>query len=483
MKLRCALLLVLSSTGAHALEVPSFASANLALGQPDLVSGAPAAGPTAASLSGPSAVVVDPATGKVFVADTGNNRVLRYASAASLATGASAERVFGQSSLAANDNPSPPTASSLDSPTGLWLDASGRLWIADTDNNRIVMHPDAASIGTDGPAATLVLGQPDAVSEGFATSRSGLNAPGGLCIDADGRLWVADTGNNRVLRFDAAASSATGAPSAEADGVFGQGNGDNRFTTSTARQDQLGFSEPAAVAIDAGDTLWVADRANHRVLGFPSAATVSDGTNAARVLGQPDFNPSSTSPGTAANRLDSPSGIFAEASGALWILDQGNNRALRFTSFNINEAATTVIGQPDFTSSATALDARHIDAPQLGIFAEPAGTLWIADTARHRVLRFGAVDNQPPTVRIKGRPRVTTSKKRLLVRGSASDDVGVALVQLQVGRRKLTATGTTSWKKSVPLPRPRTVIKAQAFDAMGNASPRATVVILRSPAK
>ena len=94
----------------RAAQVPNFAAANLVLGQPNFTTAALPGSPTATSLDEPSAMVVDPRSGKVFVADTDNNRVLRYASATSLANGADAEFVFGQTSLTAKLAPSPPDA-------------------------------------------------------------------------------------------------------------------------------------------------------------------------------------------------------------------------------------------------------------------------------------------------------------------------------------------------------------------------------------
>lgn len=482
--LRLALLAGLVSLSANALEVPNFAAANLVLGQPDFTTGTLANLPMAGNLEEPSAVVVDPATGKVFVADTGNHRVLRYASAAALRNGDAAELVFGDSTLT-NGAFEPAALDTMQGPCGLCIDAGGRLWVSDTDNHRVLMFANAAAISTNGPNASLVLGQPDGTSDTSGTTKSLMNGPMGLAVDAGGRLWVADYGNNRVLRFDDAANSATGAASADADGVQGQGQDPVlKFTSSTARHDQNGFAEPVSVTVDAGGTLWVADRANNRVLGFPSAATVSDGTNAARIVGQPDFT--TVTPGTSAIKFSWPSGVFADAKGGLWVLDQGNNRALYYggvQSLNINEPASLVVGQANFTSSAASLGPRNVDSPFLGIFAEPAGDLWISDLNHHRVLRFGAVDNLAPTITLRGKSKVTTPRKRLVVRGTASDDVAVTRVTLQIGRRKIAAAGTTSWKKPIRLAAKRTVVKAWASDDTGNTSSTVRLVILQKTRK
>ncbi|TNE71068.1 hypothetical protein EP331_10355, partial [bacterium] len=69
-------------------------NANGVIGQPDFVT--KVSGTTANSLNGPNGVAVDPTTGKLFIVDRSNHRVLRFSSAAALEVGADAEAVFGQ---------------------------------------------------------------------------------------------------------------------------------------------------------------------------------------------------------------------------------------------------------------------------------------------------------------------------------------------------------------------------------------------------
>ena len=486
MKFRLLLIAASLFAGAlHAARIPTFAAAKLVLGQADFTTASVPSQPTATSLDKPSAVVVDALTGKVFVADTGNNRVLRYASAASLGNGAAAEAVFGQDNFTSNAAPAA-AADSLDSPGALWIDTAGRLWVSDTDNNRIVMYANAATAG-NGPDATLVLGQPNATTGTLLNppSAASLNSPEGLCVDAGGRLWVADTGNNRVLRFDNAATNVTGGASSQADGVFGQGQ-NNPYTTSTDGSDNLHFMSPTGVAVDASGILWVADRGNNRIMGFPSAATISNGANGARVLGQPDYNGGSTTAGLSSSAISGPTGMFVDTAGNLWLLDQGNNRALRFASIETidnGRPASTVVGQSNFATSFANLTARGLDtaAPGYapGLFVQPDGSLWISDLNHNRVLRYSIEDSGPPTVGISGKSKVVTTKSRIVLHGSASDDTGVTSVTLRVGNKTLAAAGTTAWKRTIPLKKKRTVVKAYAHDAAGNVSPPAKVIILK----
>lgn len=150
--------------------------------------------PSADSLSFPRGLVVD-AQGGLYVADRDNNRVLYFANDGNT----TADRVYGQAgnftTNVANMDAAQPSADSLFSPRAVALDATGGLYIADSSNNRILYFaPDGDT------TADWVYGQAGA----FNTSASGssvdmLNAPQGVSVAPDGRVYIADTGNNRVL--------------------------------------------------------------------------------------------------------------------------------------------------------------------------------------------------------------------------------------------------------------------------------------------
>ena len=213
-----ALALLLVPAVVTADEILTFPAADLVLGQADFTSSAETDPPTGTSLSDVGAIIRDPISGKVFVSDTDNNRVLRYRNPATLANGGSAEFAFGQANL--TSRVSGTSASSNSGPAGLALDSSGRLWVADPDNSRVLRFNAAVSTTTSAPAATLVLGQSNFTSGGAAMppTASSMLSPSGLHFDAAGRLWVVDSGNHRILRFDNVDSLTNGAA---ADAVLG----------------------------------------------------------------------------------------------------------------------------------------------------------------------------------------------------------------------------------------------------------------------
>ena len=255
--------------------------AALVLGQPGFTTNAAAT--TQTGMRAPMGVAVDPTTGKVFVADQINQRVLRFASLATLSNGLAAEGVLGQpdflSSLPNRGGPAAPN--SLFSPMGVSVDPQGRLWVADNLNNRILRFDDAA-LKANGADADGVLGQPDFNSSGASTAQNRVGLPMGVFADSSGRLWVADFIGNRILRFDDAALKANGA---NADAVLGQLD----FTSNLAATTQNGMNHPCGAFLDSSQRLWVVDYDNHRVLRFDDAANKANGADADGVLGQADF--------------------------------------------------------------------------------------------------------------------------------------------------------------------------------------------------
>ncbi len=149
-------LLILSATGLRAQFLAN-PTADRVLGQPDFTTSAAAV--NQASMLQPSGVAVDPVSGKVFVSISVNTSILRFASSAAVANGANAEAVIGQTRYTTATVGV--SAAALDEPWGIDLDSAGRLWVADYDNNRVLMYEDAANLPEFGATADLVLGQPD----------------------------------------------------------------------------------------------------------------------------------------------------------------------------------------------------------------------------------------------------------------------------------------------------------------------------------
>jgi sugar lactone lactonase YvrE len=361
------------------------------LGQTDLVSRTN--GYTAGTMNNAFGVAVDPATGKLFVADRNNNRVLRFSSASKVVDGSAAEAAFGQPNLDTNGvNTGGLSAATMNTPIRLFVDGSGRLWVSDYGNRRILRFDNASSKAT-GASADGVLGQPDFVTNSAGTTAAKMNRTTGAFVDGAGRLWVAERDNNRVLRFDNAASKANGA---DADGVLGQPD----FVTATAGVSDTVMDQPFGVFVDAGGRLWVSEDGNSRALRFDNAASKANGGAADGVLGQPDFTTNTYS--TTQNQTGNVRGVWGDAQGRIYLVDEGNSRILVFNnaaSLANGANADNVLGQPDFTSSdaPTPPTASSFSFPNSMYVDNASNQIWVADAGNNRVLRFDINGGSPTT--------------------------------------------------------------------------------------
>lgn len=326
----------------------------------------------------PSGVAIDPISKKVFVVDWSNNRVLRFSKLTDLQNGMPAEAVLGQPNFTSSSVAT--TQSGFRSAVSITVDANGRLWVADYNNHRVLRFDNAASKG-NGANADGVLGQVNFVSRIEATTRNGMRNPSGLAVDANGTLWVAEYNNNRILRFDNAASKSNGA---DADGVLGQAT----YTTLNLATTQNGLRNPMGINVDASGNLWVADYGNNRILHFNNAASKANGSNADRLLGQTSFTTSATA--TSQNGLNGPIGVSVDSQGRLWVADSNNHRILGFdnAASKANGAnADRVLGQANFTSGAASSGQNGIYTPY-NVTVDPSGAVWVPDMRNNRILLF-----------------------------------------------------------------------------------------------
>lgn len=263
------------------------------------------------------------------------------------------------------------------------------LLVADSFNSRVVLFDSPFSTGE---AASTVLGQDNFTTSTQATTASGLGFPAKAIADSDGNIWVADTFNNRVLEYKQPLTNGMAASV-----VIGQSD----FTSSNIiAPTKNSLIDPLGLAFDAAGDLWVVD-GNRRVLEYVPPFT--NGMNATLVIGQPDFT--SVTQATTASGLNYPTEVAFDAAGNLWLVDQGNNRVLEYKApFSAGESASIVIGQPDFTSSASATTASGMNSPY-GIAFDGSGNLWVSD---NRNLRASLVLGQPnfTSSGVSGNPQV-----------------------------------------------------------------------------
>ena len=383
-------LAVLLAAPALAPAAPRDEIADAVIGQPDFAT--PPDGTISASrFVGAAAVAEDPRTGEFWVSDTDVNRVLRFASARAYANGEAANLVLGQPDFASSgaNRGGAPAADTMNFPSGLAVDRLGRLYVVDSENQRVLVF---APPFANGMGAAFVLGQPDfesaAPNRGQAAPTAvSLNIPRGVAVDAEGNAWVADTGNARVLRYTVP-SAAHGATRAglRAQRVLGQPG----FTTSATALTPTGMNFPVALSFDPAGNLWVADQFASRITRFDAASLNVDGSAATGVLCAPDL--ASPSNGLRANGCSFPTGVAVDPAGRVYVADSGYHRVLRFDDPRNGADASAVFGQPDFVSAQCNRGLADPTAATLcvplSLAVDRRGNLHVSDFGYGRVLRF-----------------------------------------------------------------------------------------------
>lgn len=375
----------------------------------------------AKGLTGPSGLAVDPTTGNLYVADTNDNRVVRFPAPFSNPTRVEPDAVYGQPGFSTFTAVAP-SASSLNQPDGVAVDSTGNLWVADSNNNRILRFNATTLNNVTPPAADMVIGQASFVSGGAnpgGLSAAGFSTPTGLAFDAQNNLFVADYNNTRILKFAAPLSPSTPNPSASA--VWGESN----FTTHGIPPQATASSlqGPTSVAVDASGNVYVAVPLDNRVLVFPSS-----GGAAKSVYGQTDFVTTTPNTGsyplTSAGSLFGPQCVAIDAGGNVLIADTGNNRVLEFPAGA--KAATLVWGQTDFVSDGP----NEIKPVSVAIgysmvidYSSSPYALYVSDYRNNRVLvwtdsaHFATGD---PANLVIGQPNLRTGAPNVDTQGSTT---------------------------------------------------------------
>lgn len=213
-------------------------------------------------------------------------------------------------------------------PRGVAVDAAGNLYVADTFNYRIQKFDRTGTFLTKwGVNGTNGDGE--------------FSYPSGVAVDAAGHVYVADTFNDRIQKF------------------YGDGTFLAKWGTSGDGDAQ--FQRPQGVTVDAAGNLYVADTFNDRIQKF---------------TGEGVFVTSWGSSGSAEGEFQSPHGVAADARGHIYVTDQ-NDRIQKFTTDGafVTAWGTTGTGHGQFQS------------PQ-GVATNAAGDVYVADTFNDRVQKF-----------------------------------------------------------------------------------------------
>lgn len=261
-------------------------------------------------------------------------------------------------------------------PSAIAYDAQGNLYLAETGGNTI-RRVDAAGVIT----TIAGTGTQGFSGDGGQAVAARLDSPEGLALDSNDHLYIADTHNHRIRRVDLT----TGLIAT----VAGSGAG---FAGDGGPSAAARLNLPTALAVDAAGNLYIADTENFRIRKI---AAVGGAISTVAGNGRQGF--SGDGGAATAASIDSPSGLAVDAAGNLYIADTHNHRVRRVA------AATGVIttiagtGAEAFSGDDAAATAAALALPH-GLSIDGGGNLYIADTANHRIRRIDAVTHAITTV-------------------------------------------------------------------------------------
>ena len=407
------------------------------LGQPSFVSwGDNAQSPTANGFAFNAVTEIDPVHHRMFVADYQNERVLVFnLTSDNVLVDKTADHVLGAPDMFSLnwDKCDFPTAATLCFGEGIFgglaYDATNDyLYVTGGLNSRVVVYDTATII--DGEDAVGLLGQPDYDSNDGCDWDEGISErtlcyPGNLALDTiNHRLYIADTGNNRVLMYELDDENYPADNTADA--VIGQAN----FYSTGQNADGMlyGLNYPNGVSFDETNLrLYVADTGNSRIASYDISDRVDGvisgmkdngditGMPTDMILGQSDpdgGNGCNRDNGDAAeaNTLCYPEGVHIDSvNNRLYVADSNNHRVLGYqltdsgdyqNTFSNGQDADVVVGQPDMNGSHCNLDQQGASEDSLcypwGVtYDDTSDTLYVADTSNNRVTIYanGPVDS------------------------------------------------------------------------------------------
>jgi sugar lactone lactonase YvrE len=304
----------------------------------------------AASFTNPTGVAVD-ANGNVYVADSGNNLIRKITSGglvSTLAGSGTAGSIDGQG-----------TAANFWSPQGVAVDASGNVYVGDLTNNLI------RKITPGGLVSTLAGGGGSGFhyagnSNGQGTAAS-FNFPFGVAVDANGNVYVADSGNNQIRKITPGGMVSTLAGSGNQGSADGQGTAAN-------------FSQPTGVSVDSSGNLYVADQVNNEIRKITPGGLVS---TMAGSLTSGSVNGKGSSA-----RFYFSEGVAVDASGNIYVADFWNNEIRKITIGSTNTATVNDIN----ASSISVFPNPVKDLLNINVSEAVNGTLSVSDIQGSLVL-------------------------------------------------------------------------------------------------
>ncbi len=256
----------------------------------------------------------------------------------------------------------------MNTPSGVVLDSSGNLYIADTINNviRKVTSDGTIStvVGTNGYTGNSFSG------DGGAAALASLSKPSALLYDSAGNFYIADTNNNAIRKVNAKTGvittvAGTGSPT----GLY---DGDNGPAVKAT------LNHPVGIALDASGNLYIADTGNHVIRKVTNGVITTVAGN-----GTPGFAGDGGPAASFVTELNSPKGVAVDSAGNIYISDTTNQRIRMISA---NGTITTIAGNGVAAYSGDngpATSASMKFPSQISI--DSKGNIYVADTNNNMI--------------------------------------------------------------------------------------------------
>ena len=325
---------------------------------------------TTAELNWPTGIDID-ASGNIFIADYMNN-VIRKVSTLGIIT-----TVAGTGAAGYNGDGGQATDAVLNTANNVTVDAAGNLYISDASNNCIRKVNSMGVISTiAGHGIQGYSGVKGYSGDGGQATDAALNYPNGIGFDASGNMYIAD-GSNHCIRM----VNTTGIISTVAGiGTLGY-SGDGSQATNAK------LNNPTSVTFDAAGNLYIADGSNNRIRMVNTLGVISTvvGNGA---LGYNNGSFGGDGGQATAAKLDLPTRVTFDKYGNLYIADFNNNRIRKVTTFGI---ISTIAGSgaAGYVTGSYGGDGGPAMAATLngtnGAAFDAFGNMYIADTHNARI--------------------------------------------------------------------------------------------------
>ena len=312
---------------------------------------------TTAELYQATGVAVD-AAGNIYIADRNNNLIRKVNTSGIITT------IAGTGAAAYSGDNGPATAAEINYPYGITLDTLGNIYFSDDFNYRI------RKINTAGIITTIAgNGTAGYNGDGIAATSAELQNPGGVAVDHNGNVYIADVNNDRIRIINTAGIittiAGTGAPGY---------NGDNIAATAAE------LYQPEGVAVDNVGNLYIVEYINYRVRKVDASGIITTiaGT------GISGYNGDNITATTA--ELDRPLGVAVDGNGNVYISDAYNARIRKINSSGIINtiAGTGISAYSGDNGLATAAEL----STSVGITIDHSGNVYIADAGNSRIRRI-----------------------------------------------------------------------------------------------